>query len=59
MKQKCLDMVKGLPRYSFLSPSEGGVRKYEDKSGAWIERYEVVKLLEELIEAIPTVEESK
>ena len=42
LEAKILD----LPRYSFLSPKEGGVRRCGDKSGAWIERYEVIKLLE-------------
>jgi hypothetical protein len=37
--------IKNLPRYSFLSPSEGGVRRFKDKSGAWIEYHEVIKLL--------------
>lgn len=42
LEAKILD----LPRYSFLSPKEGGVRRCGDKSGAWIEHYEVIKLLE-------------
>lgn len=44
--------ILALPRYSFLSPKEGGVRRYEDTSGAWIERWEVIKLLEAMKEAI-------
>ncbi len=47
LEAKILD----LPRYSFLSPKEGGVRRCGDKSGAWIERYEVIKLLEAMKEA--------
>lgn len=42
--------ILALPRYSFLSPKEGGVRRYEDTSGAWIERWEVIKLLEAMKE---------
>jgi hypothetical protein len=51
-----LEKIKALPRYSFLSPLEGGVRRYKDSSGAWIERYEVIKLLDEMLEAAPTPE---
>lgn len=46
LEAKILD----LPRYSFLSPKEGGVRRYADTSGAWIERWEVIKLLEAMKE---------
>ena len=42
LEAKILD----LPRYSFLSPKEGGVRRCGDKSGARIERYEVIQLIE-------------
>ena len=42
LEAKILD----LPRYSFLSPKADGVRRCGDKSGAWIERYEVIKILE-------------
>src|SRR5690606_14203097 len=38
--------IQELPRYSFLSPKEGGVRRFGDKSGAWIERYEVITILD-------------
>lgn len=41
--------LKSLPRFSFLSPQEGGVRKFADKSGNWIEHYEAVKILDDLI----------
>lgn len=36
-------IVLRLPQYSFLSPQGGGVRRFRDQSGAWIERHEVVQ----------------
>lgn len=44
--------VKELPRYSFLL-NHGGVARFLDKSGAWIERHEVITLLENIKEASP------
>ena len=44
-----LNKMKALPRFSFLSPKEGGVKRYADKSGNWIEHYEAVKILDDLI----------
>lgn len=41
-----LEKIQALPRYSFLLNSSGGVTRYADKSGAWIERYEVIKLID-------------
>lgn len=46
---EALAKVNELQRYSFLSPSEGGVRKFADKSGNWIEHYEVVKIIDNLL----------
>lgn len=42
--------IKDLPRASFLLNSSGGVAKYLDKSGNWIEHYEVIKLLDQYLE---------
>ena len=39
--------IKGLPRFSFLSPKEGGVKRWGNASGAWIEQYEVIKILDD------------
>lgn len=44
-----LTKLKELPRFTFLSPKEGGVKRYADKSGNWIEHYEAVKILDDLI----------
>jgi hypothetical protein len=44
-----LDKIKQLPRFSFLSPKEGGVVKCLDKSGRWIEQYECVKVLDDIL----------
>jgi hypothetical protein len=44
-KAELVYFIKDLPRYSFLSPSEGGVRRFKDKSGTWVEYHEVIKLL--------------
>lgn len=41
--------IKNLPRFSFLSPPEGGVRRFADTSGNWIEQYELIKLLDDYI----------
>jgi hypothetical protein len=50
-----LARIKNLPRFSFLSPPEGGVRRFADTSGNWIEQYEVIKLLDDYIfSASPT-----
>ncbi|HTG56022.1 MAG TPA: hypothetical protein VL943_07140 [Niabella sp.] len=47
--------IKNLPRFSFLSPLEGGVRRFADTSGNWIEQYEVIKLIDDYIHsASPT-----
>jgi len=49
--------LKTLPRFSFLSPREGGVRRFADTSGNWIEHYEAVKIydaLEETLATLPT-----
>lgn len=35
--------ILGLPKFSFLSPAGGGVSRFRDQSGAWIERHEVVQ----------------
>ena len=43
--------IKDLPRFSFLSPKEGGVKRWENASGDWIERHEVMLLIEQHIEA--------
>jgi hypothetical protein len=51
-----LEKIKALPRYSFLSPPEGGVRRCADKSGDWIERYEVIKLMDDYA-LIPSIEQ--
>lgn len=47
-----LTKMKELPRFSFLSPREGGVRRFTDKSGNWIEQYEAVKILDDLISEV-------
>jgi hypothetical protein len=47
--------IKNLPRFTFLSPPEGGVRRFADTSGNWIEQYEVIKLIDDYIySASPT-----
>lgn len=54
-----LTKIKDLPRFTFLSPAEGGVRKFLDKSGNWIEQYEVIKLIDDYIPSTPTCEKEK
>jgi len=44
------ESINKLPRFSFLSPPEGGVKRWENASGDWIERHEVIQLLEALHE---------
>jgi hypothetical protein len=36
-----------LPRFSFLSPKEGGVKRLADNSGSWVEQYEVIKIIDD------------
>jgi len=44
--EEALNKIKNLPRYTFLSPLRGGVRRFKDKSGNHIEHYEVIKIIE-------------
>lgn len=42
--------IKALPRFNFLLNANGnGVAKWENKSGDWIERYEVTNIIENAI----------
>ena len=50
VSRKEIEKLRNLTRYSFLSPSEGGVRRFQDKSGAWVEHYEMFKIIEDLLD---------
>ena len=55
VSRKEIEKLRNLTRYSFLSPSEGGVRRFQDKSGAWVDRYEMVKIIEDLLDKAEVV----
>jgi hypothetical protein len=44
--EKLLKDIYALPKYSFLLSPEGGVKRCRDSAGNWLERYEVVKLVD-------------
>jgi hypothetical protein len=43
--------INALPRYSFLLNESGGVKRWENSSGDWIDRYEVVTMIDNAIES--------
>jgi hypothetical protein len=43
--------IQALPRYSFLLNESGGVKRWANASGDWIDRYEVVKMIDNAIES--------
>jgi hypothetical protein len=43
--------IQALPRYSFLLNESGGVKRWANASGDWIDRYEVVTMIDNAIEA--------
>jgi hypothetical protein len=43
--------IQALPRYSFLLNESGGVKRWANDSGDWIDRYEVVTMIDNAIEA--------
>ena len=45
-----LALVHALPKYSFLLNESGGVQRYKDNAGNWLEKYEVIKILDQAAE---------
>jgi hypothetical protein len=43
--------IQALPRYSFLLNESGGVKRWANASGDWIDRYEVVTMIDNAFEA--------